>query len=54
VVMAAFALVRGHAGFVSAKRSLDLRIVQLWWDYTALSGVVILLSVFIGPLLSAA
>jgi cytochrome c oxidase subunit I+III len=38
-VFALYGLWRAKAGYVSAQRSLDLRIGQLWHDYTAAAGV---------------
>ncbi|TVR94500.1 MAG: hypothetical protein EA418_10145 [Wenzhouxiangellaceae bacterium] len=35
-VMAGFALMRWHHGFISARRSLDLRVPRLWAAYTAI------------------
>jgi hypothetical protein len=36
-------------GYVSPLRSLDLRIVRLWWGYTAASGLLILLALYAMP-----
>jgi cytochrome c oxidase subunit I+III len=53
VIFASFGAWRQHAGYVSARRTLDLRIGKLWHDYTALSvlagvGLVLLLPLLIG------
>jgi cytochrome c oxidase subunit I+III len=53
VIFAGFGAWRQHAGYVSARRTLDLRIGKLWHDYTALSvlagvGLVLLLPLLIG------
>mgnify|MGYP001760730078 FL=1 len=39
-----FGLYRGHAGYLSPRRSLDLRIGRLWHDYTAITGAIALLA----------
>jgi hypothetical protein len=41
-VVALYGLRRAQNGYVSAQRSLDLRIGRLWHDYTAAAGVVAL------------
>ncbi len=42
VIFAGYGLWRSHAGYLSARRSLDLRIGSLWHDYAAISGFVVL------------
>jgi cytochrome c oxidase subunit I+III len=42
-VFALYGWWRSKAGYVSASRSLDLRIGSLWHDYTAVTGVAALL-----------
>src|SRR5690606_6201772 len=49
VVLAAFAAARVRAGFVSARRSLDLRLMSLWWDFTAVTGLVLMAMLFLLP-----
>nr|MBP7568206.1 hypothetical protein [Burkholderiaceae bacterium] len=43
VVFAAYAWARGRAGFLSAARRVELANASLWWDYTAITGGVLLL-----------
>ena len=45
VVFAGYGLVRGRAGYVSAARSLDLRIAAQWHRYTVAIGLIALLLV---------
>ncbi|RYZ05300.1 MAG: cytochrome ubiquinol oxidase subunit I [Comamonadaceae bacterium] len=47
LVMAAYAWARGRAGFVSAARRNELAIARLWWDYTAVAGIVVLLAMHV-------
>ena len=46
-VFAAYAWARGRAGFVSARRQVELQTARLWWDYTAATGVVMLLALHV-------
>lgn len=39
-IFASYGLWRWYSGYISAVRSLDLRIAKLWHDYTALAGLV--------------
>lgn len=39
-IFASYGLWRWYSGYISAVRSLDLRIARLWHDYTALAGLV--------------
>ena len=41
-LFAFYGLWRAYAGYLSARRSLDLRIGRLWHDYAAISGFVVL------------
>ena len=41
VLMAVFVWMRGRAGFLSARRCVELRVARLWCDYTAVTGVVL-------------
>ena len=43
-VIAAYAWARGRAGFLSQRRTVELRIARLWWRYTATTGVVLVLA----------
>jgi cytochrome c oxidase subunit I+III len=43
-VFAAYALARGHAGFVSPQRQVELQVARLWSDYTAATGLLLLLA----------
>ncbi len=43
---------RYRAGYLSARRRLDLRLTRVWQDYTAVSGIVILLVVLALPALA--
>ncbi len=45
-MLAGFVALRGRAGFLSPQRTLDLRILRLWWDYTVAAGAVVLLALF--------
>jgi cytochrome c oxidase subunit I+III len=49
-----YVLLRCIAGYVSAQRNLDLRILWLWWLYTLLAGLSGLLSMYGLPLLTGA
>jgi cytochrome c oxidase subunit I+III len=49
VLLCAQAALRCIAGYVSPLRSLDLRVVRLWWGYTAGSGLLILLALYAMP-----
>ncbi|WP_366555071.1 cytochrome c oxidase subunit I [Aquibaculum sediminis] len=49
VVIAGFVLLRCRAGFVSALRQLDLRLLSLWWDYTGGTGLLILAAITLLP-----
>ncbi|MEO3386899.1 cytochrome c oxidase subunit I [Mesorhizobium sp. CAU 1741] len=40
VLLAGFGLWRNHAGYLSARRSLDLRIGRIWHDYSCATGIV--------------
>jgi cytochrome c oxidase subunit I+III len=42
-LMAAFALARSGAGFMSNKRTADVRIASMWQDYAAIVAIVVLL-----------
>jgi cytochrome c oxidase subunit I+III len=42
VVLAGFALLRWRKGFISPRRSLDLRVIRLWTGYTAVVTLVAL------------
>ncbi|HET6468946.1 MAG TPA: cytochrome c oxidase subunit I [Geminicoccaceae bacterium] len=42
-LMALFVWARSRAGYLSAIRSLDLRVAGLWWGYTAAAGLVTVL-----------
>ncbi len=42
-VFAAYAWARGRAGFLSPARQVELQTARLWWDYTAVCGLVLLL-----------
>jgi len=53
IVFALYGVWRISNGFVSARRSLDLRIGKLWHDYTALTGVVGIVLVLVMPLIVA-
>ncbi|MFU8817349.1 MAG: cytochrome c oxidase subunit I [Pseudomonadales bacterium] len=44
-----YAWLRIKAGFVSQARSLDLQLLRLWWDYTAVAGALILICLFVAP-----
>jgi cytochrome c oxidase subunit I+III len=48
-IFALFGWWRSRAGYVSAARSLDLRIGSLWHDYTAATGIAALLLVTAMP-----
>lgn len=39
-IFASYGLWRWYSGYISAVRSLDLRIARLWHDYTALAGLI--------------
>lgn len=39
-IFASYGLWRWYSGYISAVRSLDLRIARLWHDYTVLAGLV--------------
>lgn len=41
MVIAGFTLAHAAAGYVSAARALDLRILASWWLYTAITGLTI-------------
>ncbi|MGV3492499.1 MAG: cytochrome c oxidase subunit I [Ramlibacter sp.] len=43
-VFAAYAWGRGHAGFLSPRRCVELQNARLWWDYTAATGAALLLA----------
>ena len=43
-VFAAYALARGRAGFLSPQRCVELQTARLWWDYTAVTGCVLLVA----------
>ncbi len=51
VVFALYGVWRIAQGFVSARRSLDLRIGKLWHDYTALTTIIGIALVLIMPLM---
>ena len=53
IVFALYGAWRIMNGFVSARRSLDLRIGKLWHDYTALTGVVGIALILVMPLIVA-
>jgi cytochrome c oxidase subunit I+III len=42
------------AGYVSPQRNLDLRVARLWWGYTAVTGILILLALYGFPAVVAA
>ena len=47
VVFAAYAWARGRVGYLSAARRTELATAQLWWDYCAATGIVVLLAVHV-------
>jgi cytochrome c oxidase subunit I+III len=49
-VFAAFVALRSAAGYVSAMRSLDPRILLQWWLYTAVTGAAVLALIHVAPL----
>lgn len=53
IVFALYGVWRIMNGFVSARRSLDLRIGKLWHDYTALTGAAGIALVLVMPLIVA-
>jgi cytochrome c oxidase subunit I+III len=53
-LLAVFGISRVLSGKVSPRRSLDLRIGQLWHGYTALAGLAALAALFLMPSLVAA
>jgi cytochrome c oxidase subunit I+III len=48
-VLAAHALLRCRYGFVSALRMLDVRITSMWWGYTAVTGPLTLIALYLFP-----
>ena len=46
-LLAAYGLWRWHAGFLSAARSLDLRIGRVWHDYAAATGLIGISAAFV-------
>ena len=48
-IMAGYALARRHYGYVAARRMAELRILSLWADYTAVTGLIGLAAIFILP-----
>ena len=52
ILFALYGLSRLKAGYLSAARSLDLRIGRLWHDYTAVAGIVALAAVAVLALLA--
>jgi cytochrome c oxidase subunit I+III len=48
-VMMLFVMLRARAGFISARRSLELRVVRLWQVYTALAAIVAAAMLFAMP-----
>ncbi|MBB4003124.1 cytochrome c oxidase subunit I [Aurantimonas endophytica] len=51
LVLALFTLYRNRAGYVSSRRSGDLRTACLWHDYTALTGLAAVALVYLLPVL---
>ena len=51
-ILAGYGLWRSHAGYVSARRSLDLRIGNLWHGYAAATGLIALAAVLVVGLLA--
>ncbi|MBN9408494.1 MAG: cytochrome c oxidase subunit I [Burkholderiales bacterium] len=47
VVFAAYAWARGRAGFLSAARRVELGNAALWWDFMAVTGLVLLLALHV-------
>ncbi|MEW9855124.1 cytochrome c oxidase subunit I [Novosphingobium sp. M1R2S20] len=52
LLMQVFVVLRARAGFLSARRSAELRIAQLWTDYAAGSAAIVLLAIYV-PALTA-
>jgi len=52
LIFAGHGAVRLRGGYLSAVRSIDLRIGRLWHDYAAASGLVVLAASFVLPLLA--
>ncbi len=48
-IMAAHVAVRCQAGFVSAARHLEPRVLRRWWIYTGVAGAAILAAVYLLP-----
>jgi cytochrome c oxidase subunit I+III len=48
-VWCGYVLLRRRRGFVSAARSLDLQVLDLWWRYTAAAGALILVCLYAAP-----
>ncbi len=51
-ILAGYGLWRSHAGYVSARRSLDLRIGNLWHGYAAATGLIALAAVLLVGMLA--
>jgi cytochrome c oxidase subunit I+III len=47
--LAVFALLRCRAGYVSAQRNLDLRILELWSAYSGVTGIITLAALLTFP-----
>jgi cytochrome c oxidase subunit I+III len=48
-LLSGHAVMRCRAGYVSPRRSLDLRITRIWWGYTCSSGLLILIALYAFP-----
>jgi cytochrome c oxidase subunit I+III len=44
-VMAAFCWARGRAGYLSPRRTVELRVARLWWRFTAATGILTLAAI---------
>ncbi|MBI1620990.1 cytochrome c oxidase subunit I [Aquamicrobium zhengzhouense] len=53
VILALHGLWRWHGGYLSALRSLDLRIAQLWHYYAAVTAIISLLATFLFAFLAS-
>ncbi len=47
VLFAAYGWTRGRAGFVSARRTVELRVLRMWTGYSAVTGIVLLAAVYL-------
>jgi cytochrome c oxidase subunit I+III len=48
-VLSAHVLLRCHRGYVSAARSVDLRVASMWWAYTVTAGAIVLAALYFLP-----